>query len=413
MIHAMVWGLVPMSGAGTSFSGPIWSMISAVYRRVIRSSSPRERLAGSQMTPPLAPPKGMFTTAHFQVIHAESARTSSRVTFLSNRIPPLPGPARDVVEDPVADEDLDVAVVHDDRDRDLGLADRLPQHLVEARIEAELLRGDVEPRHHLVEGAGRVETLGLGRSCEPGKIGVGFDDLVHGAPRPAVRPPSLEWSADCIRAFPPPAPVNGESPGAISAKLQREADGLGPDPDLVQRILHGEELLFEALVRRYQARVVAHVARMVGSREDALDLTQEIFLKVFGALDRYNPEFKFSTWLFRIAGNAAIDHLRKRRPKTVPLEIADPESRSGVSAVEHESSGLDPYAELRNVERGKAISRAIADLPFEFRELITLRHFGGLSYEEIARLKNMPLGTVKNKLFRARVVLKERLAGEW
>ena len=159
--------------------------------------------------------------------------------------------------------------------------------------------------------------------------------------------------------------------------------------------------------------MVAHVARMVGSREDALDLTQEIFLKVFGALDRYNPEFKFSTWLFRIAGNAAIDHLRKRRPKTVPLEIPDPESRSGVSAVEHESSGLDPYAELRNVERGKAISRAIADLPFEFRELITLRHFGGLSYEEIAQLKNMPLGTVKNKLFRARVVLKERLAGEW
>lgn len=202
------------------------------------------------------------------------------------------------------------------------------------------------------------------------------------------------------------------SPGALSAKLQREADGLGPDPDLVSRILGGDEALFEALVRRYQARVVAHVARMVGSREDALDLAQEIFLKVFGALDRYNPEFKFSTWLFRIAGNAAIDHLRKRRPRTVPLEIPDPESRSGVSAIEHESPGLDPYGQLRNVERGRAISRAIAELPFEFRELITLRHFGGLSYEEIAQLKNMPLGTVKNKLFRARVVLKERLAGE-
>ena len=203
-----------------------------------------------------------------------------------------------------------------------------------------------------------------------------------------------------------------ESPGALFAKLQREADGLGPDPDLVLRILEGNEVLFEALVRRYQARVVAHVARMVGSREDALDLTQEIFLKVFAALHRDNAEFKFSTWLFRIAGNAAIDHLRKRRPRTVPLEIPDPESRSGVSAIEHESPGLDPYGELRNVERGRAISRAIADLPFEFRELITLRHFGGLSYEEIAQLKNMPLGTVKNKLFRARVVLKERLAGE-
>lgn len=191
--------------------------------------------------------------------------------------------------------------------------------------------------------------------------------------------------------------------------------GSDPQPDdtvLVERILAGEEALFGVLVRRYQSRVVAHVARMVGNRDDALDLAQEIFLKVFQALARYNAEYKFSTWLFRIAGNAAIDHLRKRRPRTVPLEIPDAESRSGVSAIEHESHVLDPYGELRNVQRGEAISRAIADLPPEFRELITLRHFGGLSYEEIARVKNMPLGTVKNKLFRARVVLKERLAGE-
>ena len=198
------------------------------------------------------------------------------------------------------------------------------------------------------------------------------------------------------------------------------SDPHGSDPNidppddtvLVGRILAGEEALFEILVRRYQTRVVAHVARMVGNRDDALDLAQEIFLKVFQALERYNAEYKFSTWLFRIAGNAAIDHLRKRRPRTVPLEIPDPETRSGVSGIEHESHVLDPYGELRNVQRGEAISRAIADLPPEFRELITLRHFGGLSYEDIARVKNMPLGTVKNKLFRARVVLKERLAGE-
>ena len=202
-----------------------------------------------------------------------------------------------------------------------------------------------------------------------------------------------------------------ESPGALSAKLQREADGLGPDPDLVLRILEGNEALFEALVRRYQARVVAHVARMVGSREDALDLTQEIFLKVFGALDRYNPEFKFSTWLFRIAGNAAIDHLRKRRPRTVPLETPDPDG-SGPFQPEQRSTGLDPYGELRNAERGEAIRLAILELPADFRELIALRHFAGLSYEEIAEVKKLPLGTVKNKLFRARAVLKERLSGE-
>jgi RNA polymerase sigma-70 factor (ECF subfamily) len=192
-------------------------------------------------------------------------------------------------------------------------------------------------------------------------------------------------------------------------RTARDREGLNDD-ELVGRILAGEEDLFEVLVRRYQSRVLAHVARMVGNRDDALDLSQEIFLKVFGALDRYNPAYKFSTWLFRIAGNAAIDHLRKRRPRTVPLEVQDADGR--VSSLEYKSNDLDPYGELRNVERGSAIARAIAALPAEFRELITLRHFGGLSYEEIADVKQMPLGTVKNKLFRARAVLKERLSEE-
>jgi len=182
------------------------------------------------------------------------------------------------------------------------------------------------------------------------------------------------------------------------------------DEEIVARVLSGQEHLFETLVRRYQTRILSHVARMVGSREDALDLSQEIFLKVFGALDRFNPEFRFSTWLFRIAGNAAIDHLRKRKPRTIPLETTDSDGHA--SSPEYKSSDLDPFGRLRNTERGDAIARAIADLPAEFRELIALRHFTGLSYEEIAEVKNMPLGTVKNKLFRARAVLKERLAGE-
>ncbi len=192
--------------------------------------------------------------------------------------------------------------------------------------------------------------------------------------------------------------------------MQKKGEGEATDEQLVARVLSGEEHLFEALVRRYQTRILAHVARMVGSREDALDLSQEIFLKVFGALDRFNPEFRFSTWLFRIAGNAAIDHLRKRKPRTVPLETTDSEGR--LSSPEYKSLDLDPFGTLRNTQRGDAIARAIADLPAEFRELIALRHFTGLSYEEIAEVKNMPLGTVKNKLFRARAVLKERLAGE-
>src|ERR1700687_2918622 len=193
--------------------------------------------------------------------------------------------------------------------------------------------------------------------------------------------------------------------------MQKSAMEAVPDEDLVSRVLAGEEEIFELLVRRYQPRILSHVARMIGNREDALDLSQEIFVKVFQALDRYNPEFKFSTWLFRIAGNAAIDHLRKRRLRTIPLEPSDSEGQR-VSSPEYRNLGPDPYATLRNAERGDAIASAIQSLPQEFRELIALRHFTGLSYEEIAEIKGMPLGTVKNKLFRARAVLKERLAGE-
>ncbi len=104
---------------------------------------------------------------------------------------------------------------------------------------------------------------------------------------------------------------------AIRPRLEGAATGESEnsesDEAVVARVLAGEDDLFGLLVRRYQTRVHAHVAKMIGHRDDALDLTQEIFLKVYQALDRFNPEYKFSTWLFRIAGNAAIDHLRKRR----------------------------------------------------------------------------------------------------
>jgi RNA polymerase sigma-70 factor (ECF subfamily) len=186
-----------------------------------------------------------------------------------------------------------------------------------------------------------------------------------------------------------------------------------PDEEIVARIVRGEGDLFPLIVRRYQARLVAHLSRVVGSREEALDLSQEIFLKVFQALPRYNAEYKFSTWIFRIASNAGIDFLRKRRIRTVSMDAPPPgEAEENAAPREFASGGLDPYGELRNEERRAKIGREIAALPREFRELIALRHFAGLSYEEIADAKKMPLGTVKNKLFRARAVLKTRLAGE-
>ena len=181
-----------------------------------------------------------------------------------------------------------------------------------------------------------------------------------------------------------------------------------PDEDLVAAVLAGNEDRFRELIERYQSRLVNYLNRMLHNKEDAHDLTQDVCLKIYGALDRFDPSYRFSTWLFRVAQNAAIDQIRKRRLKLVSLQRPETSESEGG---EWELPGNEPtpYHTARNVERGMAIRRAVEELPWEYRELITLRHYGELSYDEIATLKEMPLGTVKNKLFRGRQMLKEKL----
>lgn len=180
------------------------------------------------------------------------------------------------------------------------------------------------------------------------------------------------------------------------------------DRRLVERILGGERDLFSVLVTRYQKRVVNYVYRITHRYEEAHDLTQEIFVKVYLALDRYDPKFQFSTWLFRIAQNSAIDALRKKSIAEVPIVRNTDDEPSGKER-EFADDGISPYRALKNKELSAAIDDAVQDLPDDYRELIQLRHFAELSYEEIASMKKLPLGTVKNKLFRARNLLKEAL----
>lgn len=179
------------------------------------------------------------------------------------------------------------------------------------------------------------------------------------------------------------------------------------DEDLVAAVLRGDRERFGDLVDRYQGRLVNYLFRLLRSADDAHDLAQEVLVKVYQVLDRYDPQYKFSTWLFRVAQNAAIDQIRRRRLKLVSLRQDDSEGDGRDWDLPSPERG--PYGELRNRERGDAIQDAIDGLPWEYRELILLRHFGELPYEEIARMKGMPLGTVKNKLFRGRQMLKERL----
>jgi RNA polymerase sigma-70 factor (ECF subfamily) len=179
------------------------------------------------------------------------------------------------------------------------------------------------------------------------------------------------------------------------------------DRALVTRILAGERDRFTDLVKRYEKRVINYVYRITHRYEEAHDLAQEIFVKVFLALDRYDSKYQFSTWLFRIAQNSAIDALRKKSVMEVPISRqADDENPNDR---EFADGGVSPYRAMSNKQLGAAIDLAVKKLPADYRELIQLRHFAELSYEEIATMKKLPLGTVKNKLFRARNLLKDAL----
>jgi RNA polymerase sigma-70 factor (ECF subfamily) len=180
------------------------------------------------------------------------------------------------------------------------------------------------------------------------------------------------------------------------------------DEDLVVRALDGEADAYADLVRRYQRRLTAFLAQLVGDLEIARELSQEAFIRAWSALGRFDPQYRFSTWLFRIAHNLGIDHLRRRRIQTVSLYRQDHDGDEIELVVTDDQK--DPFGHVQNREMAEEMRRAISDLRPEYRELVLLRHFGGLSYQDIADLKEMPLGTVKNKLFRAHTVLRKALA---
>lgn len=189
---------------------------------------------------------------------------------------------------------------------------------------------------------------------------------------------------------------------AISlANLTKLADG-----ELVQTAVAGREASFEELVRRYQRPIAAYVYRMVGDYDSALDLTQEVFIKVYNSLARYRSEFKFSTWIYKIAHNAAIDHLRRHAVREQALiGSVDGERRE----VAIESRRPTPEQESERRERRLEIESVVQLLQASYRELIVLRHSHDLSYDEIAEVTGLPLGTVKNRLFRAREAMRDLL----
>ena len=184
------------------------------------------------------------------------------------------------------------------------------------------------------------------------------------------------------------------------------------DQEVVALARDGREAAYRELIRRYERPVFSLILRMVRDRQLAEDLTQETFIKALNAIGSYRPEFKFSSWIFKIANNAAIDHLRRREVDTLSLDGAPhattPEDIEA-TALQIGDKGETPLEELEARELGGAIERAIGRLRPEYRSCILLRHVEGLAYEEIAQLLDLPLGTVKTYIHRARHELRGML----
>ena len=180
------------------------------------------------------------------------------------------------------------------------------------------------------------------------------------------------------------------------------------DAELVRLCLAGDERAYRELVERYERQVYSVAMRMVRSREDAEDLTQETFVRMFKALDRYDPARPFPAWLLTIAARLSIDQLRRRRVRTLPLFHAEPGEREE-RVIEVEDPGFGPQELLERREEEESAGALIAALPEHYRIVVVLRHQQGLSYDEIAEALHLPLGTVKARIHRARALLKDRL----
>jgi RNA polymerase sigma-70 factor (ECF subfamily) len=206
-------------------------------------------------------------------------------------------------------------------------------------------------------------------------------------------------------AIPLPEKKKGTKPLATDYTAQ-------DDRALAAMAARGREGAFRELLTRYERPVFSLVFRMVRDRTLAEDLAQEAFIRAFNAIDSYDPTYKFSSWIFKIANNHTIDHLRKRKLDTVSIHgspsasTADEEARTSIT-LESTEEQPDRYTESR--ELGGQIEEAIAQLRPEYRTVVLLRHVQGYAYEEIAETMEIPLGTVKTYLHRARNELKTLL----
>ncbi len=170
---------------------------------------------------------------------------------------------------------------------------------------------------------------------------------------------------------------------------------------VIRQILDGDVNAFEELMAAYEKNVYNLALRMVNDREDAADMAQEAFIKAYQSLSSFRGDSKFSVWLYRIVSNVCLDFLRRRnRRSTVSLSVEDDEGEEAQLDIPDET--FSPEAQLERRLTREAVQRGLSGLPPDSRQILLLREIQGLSYEEIAQVLDLEVGTVKSRLFRAR-----------
>lgn len=180
------------------------------------------------------------------------------------------------------------------------------------------------------------------------------------------------------------------------------------DYELIDESISGNEDAFGILMGRYENSLYGLIFKMVRNHEETQDLVQEAFIKSYNALASFNKQYSFSTWLFKIASNNCIDHLRKRRLKTTSID-APIQTENGSLSQDLPDNSYSPERDSLRNELFSSINSIIEELPEKYRVVINLRHKEDNSYEEIAQTLNIPIGTVKARIFRAREILKKSI----
>jgi RNA polymerase sigma factor (sigma-70 family) len=180
------------------------------------------------------------------------------------------------------------------------------------------------------------------------------------------------------------------------------------DQILIKKALEGNERAYKTLLERHKDAVFHIIVKIVRSQEEARDLVQETFMKAFSSLASYNFQYRFTTWLYKIAANNCIDFLRKKRLDALSLD-QPVVTKDGEVTFELPDWTYSPEADLASKQKSLSIDQAIDSLPEKYREVIVFRHKQDKSYEEIAQILGIPVGTVKARIFRARELLKKKL----